>query len=310
MTSRPFRFGVITYNARSKEEWIIKARRAEQLGYATLLVPDHLEAQLAPISALLAAADATTSLRVGSYVFANDFRPPVLLAQEAATLDVLSDGRFELGIGAGWMRTEYEQAGIPYAPATIRVGRLEEALHIVKGLFAEQPLTFSGAHYTVKHLRGFPKPVQRPHPPILVGGASKRILSIAAQQASIVSVTARILPDGSRLDVTDTTPMATRQKIAWVQQAAGERFKRLELNILIFAVMVTQDRTKGAEALAARFKTTAEQMLQIPHCLVGTPEQICEDVQERRAQYGISYIAVFEENMEAFAPVVARLAGK
>jgi probable F420-dependent oxidoreductase len=261
MTSRPFRFGVIAYSARSKKEWIIKARRAEQLGYAMLLVPDHLEAQLAPVPALLAAADATTSLRIGSYVFANDFRHPVLLTQEAATLDVLSDGRFELGIGAGWMRTEYEQAGIPYAPAAIRVGRLEETLHIVKGLFAEPPLTFSGAHYTVEHLTGFPKPVQRPYPPILVGGASKRILSIAAQQASIVSVTARILPDGSRLDVTDTTPMATRQKIAWVQQAAGERFQQLELNILIFALMVTQDRTKGAEELAARFKTTAEQVL-------------------------------------------------
>jgi probable F420-dependent oxidoreductase len=301
---------VIAYHAGSKEEWWTKARRAEHLGYSVLLVPDHLEAQLAPVPALLAAAEATTSLRIGSYVFANDFRHPVLLAQEAATLDVLSEGRFELGIGAGWMRTEYEQAGIPYAPAAIRVSRLEETLHIVKGLFAAEPLTFSGAHYTVNHLTGFPKPVQRPHPPLLVGGASKRLLSIAAHEASIVSLTARILPDESKLDVTDTTPMATRQKIAWVQQAAGARFHQLELNILIFAVMVTQDRLKGAEALAARFKTTAEEVLQNPHCLVGTQEQICEAVQERRALYGISYLSVFEEEMEAFSPVVARLTEK
>jgi probable F420-dependent oxidoreductase len=301
---------VIAYRAESKEEWITKARRAEQLGYAVLLVPDHFGEQLAPIPALLSAAEATTTLRVGSYVLDNDFRHPVMLAKEAATLDHLSGGRFELGVGAGWLRSEYEQAGIPYEPGAIRVKRLEETLQIVKGLFAEEPLTFSGTHYTIKDLNGSPKPLQQPHLPLLVGGASKRILSLAAREASIVSVSAKVLPDGSGLDVTDTTPMATLQKIEWIRLAAGERFLQLELNMIMFAVVVTEDRLSATQQLAEGFKTTTEQVLTIPHCLVGTPDQMCEDLRQRREQYGISYIGIFEESMEAFAPVVARLAAK
>lgn len=309
-TTRPFRFGVIAYDAKSREEWIAKARRAEQLGYSTLLVPDHFGEQVAAVPALLAVAEATSTLRVGSYVFDNDFRHPVMLAKEAATLDMLSGGRFELGIGAGWLRSEYEQAGIAYDPANVRVSRLEEALHIVKGLFAEEPMTFAGNYYTVNNLNGFPKSTQRPHPPILVGGAGKRILSIAAREADIVSFAARVKADGSELDVADTTPTSTLQKIEWVRQAAGNRFDALELNIIIFAASVTEDRQQADRQLAEAFKTTEEQVLTIPHCLVGTPDQISEDIQMRREQYGISYVVVFEESMEAFAPVIARLAEK
>jgi probable F420-dependent oxidoreductase len=310
MASRPFRFGVIAYRTGSKEEWTAKARRVEQLGYTTLLVPDHFGEQFAPVPALLAAAEATTTLRVGSYVLDNDFRHPAMLAKEAATLDHLSGGRFELGVGAGWLRSEYEQAGISYEPGAIRVKRLEETLQIVKGLFAEGPFTFSGSHYTITNLDGFPKPLQQPNPPLLVGGAGKRILSLAAREASIVSVAAKVLPDGSGLDVADTTPLATRQKIEWIRQAAGERFTQLELNMIIFSVIVTEDRLSAAHQLAEGFKTTAEQVLTIPHCLVGTPDQICEDLQQRREQYGVSYIGIFEESLEALAPVVARLSGK
>jgi probable F420-dependent oxidoreductase len=307
---RPFRFGVIAYDAQSKEEWVAKARRIEQLGYAVLLVPDHLGKQLAPVPAILAAVEATRTLRVGSYVFANDFRHPVMLAKEAATLDVLSDGRFELGIGAGYLRLEYEQAGISYDSANVRVSRLEESVQIVKGLFGEEPLTFSSTFYTVNHLDGFPKPVQRPHPPLLIGGAGKRLLTLAGREANIVSIGAKAQGDGSGLDVTDTTPAATRQKVEWIRRAAGERFNQLELNMIMYAVVVTDDRHQTAQQLAGRFKTTDEHVLTIPHCLIGTLDQISEDVQRRREQYGISYLAVFDEHSEAFAPVVARLSGK
>jgi probable F420-dependent oxidoreductase len=306
---RPFRFGVIAHDAPSRQAWIARARRIEQLGYAILLVPDHLGKQLAPVPAILQAAEATRSLHVGSYVFDNDFRHPVMLAREAATLDVLTDGRFELGIGAGYLRSEYEQAGISYDPAGVRVSRLEETIQVVKGLCAEEPLTFSGNYYTVNNLEGFPKPVQRPHPPLLVGGAGKRLLTLAAREANIVSIGTKARSDGSGLDVTDMTPEATGQKVQWIRQAAGEKFNQLELNIIMYEVIITDDRRHIARQLAERFQTTDEHVLTIPHMLIGTLDQICEDVQRRREQYGISYIAVFDEYSEAFAPVVARLTG-
>jgi probable F420-dependent oxidoreductase len=308
MTPRLFRFGVIAYQAQSRQDWRARARKIEQLGYSTLLVPDHLGTQLAPVPAMLAAAEATSSLRVGSYVFANDFRHPVMLAREVATLDMLTDGRFECGIGTGYLRAEYEQSGLDYDPPDTRVRRLEEALHIVKGLWAPGPLTFSGTYYTINALEGFPRPVQQPSIPLLVGGAGKRMLSLAAREATIVSLAARALPDGSSLDVTDMAPAALSRKIAWIRQAAGERFAQLELNMLIFAAMVTTDRSQAAQRLSERFKLTKEQVLAVPHCLIGTPSQIGEELLERREKYGISYFSVFEESAEALAPVIAQLA--
>ncbi len=311
-SQRPFRFGVSVHKTRSKEEWIAMARRAESLGYSTLLVPDHLGDQLAPIPALLAAAEATDKLRIGSLVFDNDFRHPVMLAKEAATLDLLSGGRFEFGMGAGWLRSEYEQAGIPFDPAGVRVSKMEEALHIIKGLFADGPLTFSGAYYTVTDLEGHPKPVQQPHPPILVGGGGKRLLSIAAREATIVGFTPLFRADGGGTDLTDATPGALNEKVGWVRQAAGDRFDSLELNILVAEVVVTEDRAQVAQfiaaAMAPNMGATVEQVLQVPYVLIGTVDQICEDLLARRDQYGISYVTVFEKNMEALAPVIARLA--
>ena len=307
---RPFRFGVIVYQAKSKDEWVARAQRAENLGYSTFLVPDHLEDQLAAVPALVAAAEATSSIRIGSSVFDNDFRHPVMLAKEAATIDLLSGGRFELGIGAGWAQPEYKQAGISFDVGSIRVNRLEEALHIIKGLFAAEPLNFSGKYYTVTNLEGFPKPIQRPHPPIFVGGGSKRILSIAAREANIVGFGPKSRADGSGLDVTDATAEATERKVAWVRQAAGERFKELELNAIVFTVMVTDNRQQASEHLTQRFQMTAQQILEMPHCLVGTVDQITEDLLYRREKFGISYVSIFEESIEAFAPVVARLVGK
>jgi probable F420-dependent oxidoreductase len=300
---RPFRFGVSVHGSKSRAEWREIARQAEASGYSTLLMPDHLGEQLSPIPALVAAADATSTLRVGSLVFDNDFRHPVMLAKEAATLDVLSGGRLELGLGAGWMKPEYERAGIPFERAGVRIGRMEEAIRIVKGLFADGPVDFAGHYYTVTGLEGFPKPVQRPHPPLHIGGGGKHLLSIAAKEADIIGFIPRARADGQGQDLRDATPQALEQKIAWVREAAGERFADLELGILVAQVLTTQEREQAAQliatTLAAGLNVSADVILQAPYLLLA-----------RRERYGISYISVFEQSLEALAPVVARLAGQ
>ncbi len=311
---RPFRFGVSVHGSKSRTEWRDIARQAEAFGYSTLLLPDHLGDQLSPIPALVAAADATSLLRVGSLVFDNDFRHPVMLAKEAATLDVLSGGRLELGVGAGWLKPEYERAGIPFERASVRIARMEEAIRIVKGLFADGPVDFAGRYYTITSLEGFPKPVQRPHPPLHIGGGGQRLLSVAAREADIIGFLPRARPDGQGQDITDATPQALEQKITWVREAAGARFADLELGILVAQVLTTEDREQAAHliasTLAGGFKVSTDVILQAPYLLLGTVDQICEDLLARRERYGISYISVFEQSLEALAPVVARLTGQ
>lgn len=311
---RPFRFGVSVHGNKSREEWIEIARQAEDLGYSTLLIPDHLGEQLSPIPALLAAADATSTLRVGSLVFDNDFRHPVMLAKEAATLDVLSGGRLELGLGAGWMKPEYEQAGIPFERPGVRIEKMHEAVQIIKGLFADGPVNFAGQHYTITEMEGFPKPVQRPHPPVHIGGGGQRLLSIAAQEADIVGFIPRARPDGKGQEMMDATPEALEQKITWVREAAGARFADLELGVLVAQVITTEDREQAAQfiasTLAAGYDVSIEMILQAPYLLLGTIDQICEDLLARRERYGISYINVFEQSLEVLAPVIERLAGQ
>lgn len=306
---RPFRFGVVSAGAASRAEWIALAPKAEALGYATLVVPDHFRNALATGLALLTAAEVTTTLRIGGLVFDNDFRHPTVLAKEAATLDVLSGGRFELGMGAGWMRSEYDEAGIGFDPPGLRVGRLEEAVRIVKGLFADEPLRFSGRYYQVNGLAGLPKPVQRPHPPLVIGGGARRLLSLAAREADIVSFAPRAKVDGSGLDRADITAAAVDDKVAWVREAAGDRFASLELNLLVQAVSVTDDRAPAIAELCRRFETTPGVVESSPFAFVGSVDRISELLLERRARYGVSYWVVFEAALEAFAPVVARLRG-
>ena len=252
---RTFRFGVVGEGIRSGPELVATARRAEELGYDTLLLRDHFVAapfgdQLAPMVALMAAAAATRTLRVGTLVLDNDYRHPVLLAKEAATLDLLSGGRFELGIGAGWARDEYERAGMAFDPPGIRVDRLEEAVRVLKGLFAGSVLTFPGHHYSVTELQSFPMPAQRPHPPILIGAGSRRMLSIAGREADIVGILPRALPDGTISDdLQERSPAAIAQKLEWVRQAAGDRFGQVELSAMV-SVVVADNHHKGAEQLA------------------------------------------------------------
>jgi probable F420-dependent oxidoreductase len=309
MPVRPFRFGVTAPTPSGGTDWVERARRVEQLGYSILVVPDHFRDHLAPVPALTAAALATTRLRVGSLVFSNDFRHPAVLAKEAATIDVLSGGRFELGLGGGWLRAEYDQTGIPFEAPGTRVERLEEAVTIIKGLLAGERVTFAGRHYTIADLEGRPTPVQRPHPPIAIGGGGRRTLTLAAREASIVGLVPRARRDGSGLDMTDLSDAATREKLEWVRSAAGERFDSLEIHALIQAVAVADRRTAAADQLASRFKVARDVVLETPYVLLGTVEEMCESLRQRRERYGISYLTVFERDMEVFAPVVARLAG-
>ena len=309
MAVRPFRFGVTAPTPSGGTNWAERARRVEQLGYSMLVVPDHFRDHLAPVPALVAAALATTRLRVGSLVFSNDFRHPAVLAKEAATIDVLSGGRFELGLGGGWLRAEYDQAGIPFDAPGTRIERLEEAVTIIKGLLAGERVTFAGRHYTIADLEGRPTPVQRPHPPIAIGGGGRRTLSLAAREASIVGLVPRARRDGSGLDLSDLSAAATREKLEWVRSAAGERFDSLEINALIQAVVVADQRMTAADQLASRFKVAREVVLETVYVAVGTIDEICETLRQRRERHGISYLTVFERDMEAFAPVVARLAG-
>ncbi|MBX3314934.1 MAG: TIGR03621 family F420-dependent LLM class oxidoreductase [Actinobacteria bacterium] len=306
---RRFRFGVQFATAPSGAAWTDLARKAEDLGYSTLFVPDHFGDQLAPIAALTAAAVATTELRVGALVFDNDYRHPLVLAKELATLDVLSAGRVEVGLGAGWMLSDYAESGIAYdAPAT-RVDRFEEGLQVITRLLGPDPVTFEGEHYTITAHQGLPKPVQSP-PPILVGGGMKRMLSIAARHADIVGINPTI-PNGAVDGDAARSGLAeaTDEKLQWVRDAAGDRYGDLEINLLNFACIVTDDRAGLIEGFAPGFSMTPEELADFPHALIGTVDEIVEQIEERRERFDASYVVVQADAFEAFAPVVARLAG-
>jgi probable F420-dependent oxidoreductase len=315
---RTFRFGVIDESSLSREEWVQKAQRVEQLGYSTFLIRDHFirgdfNHQLAPIPALMAAADATKKLRVGSLVFANDYRHPVVLAKEAATLDVLSGGRLELGIGAGWLRSEYEQIGIPFDIPGIRVERMQEAIHILKGVFAEKPFTFEGKHYTITHLESYPKPTQKPHPPLLIGAGSKRMLSIAAREADIIGILPKALTSGTiSEEPAERFAETIAQKVEWIRQAAGERFDEIELSMVVTVEIAHDQHQKAEQILRQRgwSSITVEQVLEMPSMLIGSIDQITEKIQLLREKYGFSYFVISDTCLETFAPIVTHLNGK
>ncbi len=293
--SRPFRFGVTAAYAPSHTAWIRTARRVEELGYATLLIPDRTTVgSLAPIPALAVAAEATTVLRLGSYVFCNEYRHPVLLAREAATLDLLSEGRFELGLGAGVGPAEFQQMGIPFAHAGTRVGHLEETIQLMKLLFTEETVNFSGKYYTITELKGNIRPVQQPHMPILVAGAGERMLKLAAREANIIAIGSKITGQG-----VDPADAPLEQKIAWIKEAAGERFADLELSQTVYDLVITDSGTDLSPQAGGP---------PIPKRPLST-EQAVALLLEQRDRYGFSYLQVYEGQMENFAPVVARLAG-
>jgi probable F420-dependent oxidoreductase len=309
---RKFRFGVMCSHAASANEFRERARQAEALGYSTLFVPDHfIDHPLAPMPAMATAAAVTDTLRVGSLVLGNDYKHPVVLAREAATLDLLSDGRLELGLGAGWMTADYEKAGLELDRPGARIDRLAESVAIVKGLMAGGPFTFHGKHYTVTELDGQPKPVQQPHPPFIIGGGGPKILALAAREAAIVGVNANlrggvaISEDAAR----SMTGAATDDKLARLRDAAGARYDELEIQSFVGFTNFTDDRGALAEMMAGAFGVTPGEALETPVVLAGTLEQMIDDLHARRERWHMSYVVVGLDVMEQFAPAVAKLAG-
>lgn len=306
----PFRFGVQCSSPPdiTATHWRELAQKVEDLGYYRLTVSDHLDDQLSPVAALMAAADATTTLRIGALVFCNDYRHPAVLAKEAATLDILSDGRFELGMGAGWMTSDYLAAGIPMDSPGVRIARLEEAIAVVTGLLSDGPCTFEGEYYRIDGLSGSPKPVQRPVP-LLVGGGGRKVLELAGRHADIVGLNPK-LPHGV-IDASagpDATAEATDRKIGWVRAAAGDRFDQIELHTRIHLAIVSDDRAGMAEALAPALGISPADALESPHALCGTVDEIAEDLLIRRERHGIASIGLSLDALDAMAPVVAKLA--
>jgi probable F420-dependent oxidoreductase len=304
---RPFRFAATAERGRSAEHWREVAQRAEALGYDTLLMPDHITDQLAPVAALAAAAAATTTLRIGSFVFDNDYRNPVMLAREATTLDLLSSGRLEFGLGAGWNTRDYEQLGIPYDTPKVRVDRMEEALGLIKRLWTEETVTHEGTYYTVRAARVLPRPTQLPHPPVMIGGGGPRMLGIAAREAQIVAIAPRINPSGGA-KVGTVTVGSVEERIATLRRTP--RFSELELNVIVFDAQVTDAAQSTVSALAARLKSGISEVVETPFFMYGSRASLVEDLLARRERLGISYIALPGVAMRAFAPVVAELRGK
>ncbi len=296
--------------AASPGEWRDRARKIEDLGYSTLFIPDHLDEQWAPIVALTAAAEVTTRLRVGTLVLDNDYRHPVVLAKELATLDLLSEGRLEAGIGAGWMVSDYQASGISLDAASVRVQRLEEAVTVMKSLWSHGRCDFSGSHYQVRGAVGYPLPHRRPGPLLAIGGGSPRVLRLAAREADIVGVNPRLSsgvigPEA----IASALPEEYDRRIAWVRAEAGERFEEIELQALTFLVHVGPGAAKKLEELAPAFGMTSEQASQVPIALAGTVDSIVETIEERKERWGFTYWVIHEDQIEAFAPVVSRLAG-
>jgi probable F420-dependent oxidoreductase len=309
---KTFRFGINLRDAKSRADWQDKARKVEALGYSALLVPDHFAPMLATVPAVVSAADATTRLRVGTNVLNNDLRHPVLLAREAATLDLLTDGRLELGLGAGYMRVEYDQAGLRFDRGGTRVERLAEAVAIIKVLLSGAEVNFAGQHYRVTGHRIHPLPVQRPHPPIIIGGNGPRLLTLAANEADTVNLTGiTFTRGGTSPDMSGWKVAGVDERLRVIRQAAGPRFGRLELSAQIQRVVVTDRRREAAEELRKSWRQlSVEEILEAPYVLIGTVDEMVEALHARRERWGLSYFVTFEPYLEILAPVVAALAGK
>jgi len=304
---RPFRFGVTTVTT-SLWEWQEIARKAEAVGFNTLIAQDHFGKQFAPLPALVAAGAVTVRLRLATLVLDNDFRHPAALAKEAATVDVMTSGRLELGLGAGWLQSDYVKAGLPFAPPAERIERLAETVQICKAFFTAEPdgtVTYAGKHYRLEELDASPRPTQKPRPPIMIGGRQRRMLSLAAREADIVGISLldRPVPGGPQ-------PPTFAQKVDWVREAAGDRFDQLELHVNAPNIDVSDtDSDEYIERIAERTGQSPAQVRASPGTLVGSVESITEQLHAARERYGVSYYVVHARFMDAFAPVIARVMG-
>jgi probable F420-dependent oxidoreductase len=297
--------------------WLDEIRRIEDMGFSSVSISEHLTGGwvMEPLTALTIAAGATERLRLLTLLLSNDFRHPALLHKAAATLDVLSGGRLELGIGAGWLARDYEASGIGFDPPAIRIERLAEAIEVIDGLFGTQPLTYSGSHYTIADLDGLPKPVQRPRPPIMIGGGGRRILELAARVADIVGVHCRLdLGALGSAVVADLAADRVSEKVGWIRAAAaaaGRGPDDVELQFSTYLVHVG-DRPlparRGASTFAPFLAADPTLMASSPAVLVGSVDACVDTLYERRERYGFSYLNLGAD-LEAVAPIVARLAG-
>jgi len=315
---KPFRFGVMAESARTGGELLETARRAEDAGFSTLLIRDHLVEgpfahQFAPLTSLAAVAAATSRLRVGTLVLCNEFRHPAVLAKELATIDVFSQGRLEIGLGAGFLQREFEEAGLPFDPPRERVGRLEESIRLLKAMFGDDPVSFHGRHYDVEGLDSFPKPVQRPHPPIQVAAAQPRMLGIAAREADVVGLQAVSTVRGVVTDEPAARSADTvARQVERVREAAGDRFERLELSTT--ATILLTDRPREAAGRLARDRgwsgAGAGDVLAMPSVLAGPPSRVVELLHERREAFGLSYYVLTDRALEAAGPQLGQLVSR
>ena len=306
--TRPFKFGAKATKAGSAKEWADLAKQAEDLGFVSFQMDDHFGNQLAPVPAIMAAASATSSIKVGPLVAGVDFRNPVVFAKEAATIDLLSEGRFMMALGAGWLKDDYAIAGIDQDDALTRIERLGEAIDVMRGLWGEGKFSYQGKHYTVAEVDGKPAPVS--DIPILVGGGGEKILSLAARKADIVGINPKIVARSiNPKSMATAAADVVDQKLAWVKAAAGDRFDDLELQMQVFVTAVTDDPAPIAENLSKAFGLPPEVVLQAPYFQLGTIDSIVENLQGLRERWGISYIAFQQDATAAVAPIVERLAG-
>jgi probable F420-dependent oxidoreductase len=308
---KPFRFGVQVSTAPDGPAWTELARRVESLGYSSFTMPDHFSEQLAPMPALMAAAGATSTLRVGALVWDNDYKHPVVFAKEIATLDVLSGGRVELGIGAGWMKTDYDQSGIAYDTPGVRIERMIEGVAVIRGALGPGPFSFSGRHYTITGYDGLPKPVQSPCPPLLIGAGGKRMLTYAAREADIVGINPVLTAGAVGPEaIASMAAEVVDDKVRLVNDAAGSRLADIEFNVRAYLVNISDDHRRTIDGLASGMGVSADLIANSPFALIGSPAKLVEDLLARRERWGFSYVIVGADDVDTFAPVVAQLAGK
>jgi probable F420-dependent oxidoreductase len=297
-------------NAEDGPSWRSEARKLEDLGYSTMFIPDHFGDQWGPLVALTVAAEATTRLKVGSLVFDNDYRHPLVLAMECATLDLVSEGRLEVGLGAGWLRTDYDQSGIAYDAPGTRVGRLAEGVQLIKRLWAGETVTFSGSRYEVTEATCSPRPHTPGGPPIIIGGGSPRVLKLAVEHADIIGVNPSLASGAvDAASIAGTAPAAYAERIGWIREAAGDRFGDLELQSLVFVAQLGRPKAVIAEEMSKLLGYPPEDVAASSTVLIGTEDEIVETLLARREELGFSYWVLHRGDVEAFAPVVARLAG-
>ena len=307
---RTFRFAVDLHRPLAGRSWPDSVREVEALGYSTMFVPDHFDEGVGPIAALATAAAITTTLNVGPLVFDCDFRHPAVLARELATIDLLSEGRLEVGLGAGWKTLDYTRSGIPMDAPRVRVDRMIEHTQVLRGLFAGGSFSFAGEHYTITDLDGTPTPHRSGGPPILIGGGGRRVLRFAGSVADIVGVNASI--HSGEIDTAaaqDALPERIDEKVAWVREGAGDRFDDLELNAWLAVAEVTDVAAEVAEQLAVVFATDPASVLDSPLTLVGSASEIVVRLLERRDRWGYSYTVIPGDKARDFAPIVAELTG-